>query len=443
MSNKADLTGMNQAEKRELKPRLRFPKFRNAGEWEEKRLGELLLEHPDYGVNAPAVPYSKDLPTYLRITDISDEGYFICDKKSSVAIKVADENYLSDGDIVLARTGASVGKSYKFRKEDGKLVFAGFLIRIKPDPKKINSTFLFNFLYTQQYWNWVIVTSARSGQPGINGNEYATLSIPVPPYGGESDSLSEQQKIADCLSSIDDRITAETQKLDTLKAHKKGLMQQLFPAEGETLPELRFVEFRNAPEWEVTKIEDLSVRGSGHTPNKSQPSYYNGGIKWVSLADSNKLDNGYIYETKIEISKEGLKNSSAVLHPPGTVIISRDAGVGKSAVLYSEMAVSQHFIAWRCDKSKLSNWFLYYFLQVSKPKFEAIATGSTIKTIGLPYFKEICIIIPSVLEQQKIADCLISIDEMIVTQTQKIESLKLHKKGLMQQLFPAVEEEAG
>lgn len=210
----------------ETVPRLRFPEFRGAGEWKSTRLDELLFGHPNYGVNAPAVPYSEDLPAYLRITDISDEGYFLCDKKASVAINVTDENYLSEGDIVLARTGASVGKSYKFRKEDGKLVFAGFLIRIKPDPKKIDSTFLFNFLSTQQYWKWVGVTSARSGQPGINGNEYASLPIPVPPHETE---LSEQQKIANCLTSLDDLIAAQAQKVEALKTHKKGLMQQLFP----------------------------------------------------------------------------------------------------------------------------------------------------------------------------------------------------------------------
>ena len=221
---------MKQAIKRELKPKLRFPEFRDAGEWEEKQLGELLLGHPDYGVNAAAVTYSEDLPAYLRIIDISEEGYFLCGKKASVAIKATEANYLSEGDIVLARTGASVGKSYKFRKEDGQLVFAGFLIRIKPDSTKIDSTFLFNFLFTEQYWNWVRVTSARSGQPGINGNEYATLSIPVPPYAMELGGLSEQQKIANCLSSIADLITAQTQKLATLKTHKKALMQQLFPA---------------------------------------------------------------------------------------------------------------------------------------------------------------------------------------------------------------------
>jgi type I restriction enzyme, S subunit len=104
------------------------------------------------------------------------------------------------------------------------------------------------------------------------------------------------------------------------------------------------------------------------------------------------------------------------------------------------MAVSQHFIVWHCDKSQLSNWFLYFFLQVLKPKFEEIATGSTIKTIGLPYFKELAIPIPSIREQQKIADCLSSLDNLITAQTQKIDSLKTHKKGLMQQLFPALDE---
>jgi len=219
----------------ETLPKLRFPEFQDAPEWETKQLGGLLLGHPDYGVNAAAVPYSEDLPAYLRITDISDDGYFLCGKKASVAISAKDENYLSEGDIVLARTGASVGKSYKFRKEDGKLVFAGFLIRIKPDPTKIDSSFLFNFLFTEQYWNWVGVTSARSGQPGINSNEYVTLPIPVSPYARELGGLSEQQKIAECLSSIAELITAQTQKLDTLKTHKKALMQQLFPALDEVL----------------------------------------------------------------------------------------------------------------------------------------------------------------------------------------------------------------
>jgi type I restriction enzyme, S subunit len=208
-------------------PKRRFPEFHSTPEWSEKPLRELLLSPPEYGVNAPAVPFSPDLPAYLRITDISEDGRFLSKKKASVAIKVTDQHYLADGDIALARTGASVGKSYKFRSEDGRLVFAGFLIRVRPNPSKLNSTFLFNFFSTKQYWKWVAITSARSGQPGINGNEYASLVVPVPAI------KEEQQRIADFLSSVDNLITSQTKKLESLRLHKKGLMQQLFPNAGE------------------------------------------------------------------------------------------------------------------------------------------------------------------------------------------------------------------
>lgn len=217
----------------ETLPRLRFPEFRDAPEWKYVPLGELLTGKPEYGVNAPAVPYSRDLPTYLRITDIDDDGRFISTGKVSVNIEATDENYLSNGDIVLARTGASVGKSYRYREEDGRLVFAGFLIRIKPNEKKSVPTFVSSFLTTQQYWAWVHVTSARSGQPGINGTEYAMLPIPIPPQGESGHALSEQQRIADCLISLDARIVANTAKLTALRLHKQGLMQQLFPSPEE------------------------------------------------------------------------------------------------------------------------------------------------------------------------------------------------------------------
>ncbi len=211
----------------ETVPRLRFPEFRNAADWEIHQLGQCLSRHPEYGINAAAVPYAENLPTYLRITDISEDGQIRPDQKVSVAKSVTDENYLEDGDIVLARTGASVGKAYKYRPKDGRLVFAGFLIRVRPNQKKLNSELLFQFLATEQYWRWVDFSSARSGQPGINGNEYASLPIQLPP------NIKEQQKISSCLSSLDDLITAQTQKLETLKTHKKGLMQQLFPAVDE------------------------------------------------------------------------------------------------------------------------------------------------------------------------------------------------------------------
>ncbi len=201
----------------------------------------------------------------------------------------------------------------------------------------------------------------------------------------------------------------------------------------QNIPKLRFKGFNGG--WNLELLDDVATRGSGHTPSKSFGNYYNGGIKWVSLADSKKLDNGYIEDTEYKISHEGIKNSSAVLHPKESVLLSRDAGVGKSAVMKTEMAVSQHFIVWYGKINILSNWFLYHILQILKPEFERIAVGSTIKTIGLPYFKKLKIAIPNFLEQTKIATFLSSFDEKIQHLTRKKELLEQYKKGVMQQLF--------
>jgi len=216
----------------EILPRLRFPEFRDAGEWTSVPLRTLLSREPEYGVSEPAVPYSEHLPTYLRITDIDDDGRFISETKTSVGINATDEQCLCIGDIALARTGASVGKSYLHRAGGERLVFAGFLIRIRPNPDALTPSFLSSFLSTSRYWDWVRVTSTRSGQPGLNGSEYASLQVPIPPEG--KDGLLEQQRISSCLSSLDDLIAAKNDKIETLTTHKNGLMQQLFPSAPET-----------------------------------------------------------------------------------------------------------------------------------------------------------------------------------------------------------------
>lgn len=199
------------------------------------------------------------------------------------------------------------------------------------------------------------------------------------------------------------------------------------------VPKLRFPGFEG--EWRTQLLDQFAVRGSGHTPSKSHPEYYGGKIKWISLADSKRLDKGYIEETNTSITEAGIKNSSAVLHPAETVILSRDAGVGKSAVMKRSMAVSQHFIAWRPIDQVSSSWFIYYWLQVMKPRFENIAIGNTIKTIGLPYFKKLEIVAPSFPEQQKIAAFLTAVDGRIEQLSRKKALLEATKKGVMQQLF--------
>ena len=190
------------------------------GKWEPQSLGECLLARPDYGINAAAVEYSDRHPSYIRITDISDDGRFCPVPRVSVAAANADRYYLNDGDVVFARTGASVGKSYLYNPRDGLLVFAGFLIRVRPNPRVLRSEFLAAYAHTGSYWRWVRVMSMRSGQPGINGVEYAQLPLSLPP-------LAEQQDIAAVLSDMDAEVAALESRCDKTRQLKQGMMQAL------------------------------------------------------------------------------------------------------------------------------------------------------------------------------------------------------------------------
>lgn len=417
-----------------LTPKLRFPEFRNGPTWETKTLGSLVTISTEKVGDNECVPMSitsgvglvSQMEKFGRIIAGSSYKNYLLLKKDDFAYNKSATKEYPEGFIALysGEALAAVPNS----------IFTCFRINgDSPLPQYLNYLFLGN-LHGQWLRKFIEVGARAHGSLSIDEDDLLALPVPLP--SGKKTRV-EQQKIAECLSTLDELIGAESQKLDALKAHKKGLMQQLFPREGETLPRLRFPEFHSAPEWSEKKLEDLAQRGSGHTPSKAHPDYYNGGIKWVSLADSRRLDNGLISETEIEISEQGIENSSACLHPAGTVLISRDAGVGKSAVMASSMAVSQHFIVWTCDASKLSNWFLYHLLQKLKPLFERVATGSTIKTIGLPFFKDLLVTIPSPAEQHRIATCLSSLDELIAAQSDRLSALQTHKQGLLQQLFPS------
>ena len=187
-------------------------------------------------------------------------------------------------------------------------------------------------------------------------------------------------------------------------------------------------------EWDAVLLDKVAIRGSGHTPNKKHPEYWNGGIRWISLADSDALDCLYISDTHANISALGLANSSAVLHPVGTVVLSRDAGVGKSAIMRTAMAVSQHFMAWRCGEL-LDNRYLYYWLQGQKTELERISNGTTIKTIGLRYFKDLRIPLPPLSEQCAIADALLDVDLLLFAIDRIISKKRGVKEAMMQQLL--------
>lgn len=189
-------------------------------DWEVLQLSEVLSENPKYGINAAAVPLTPNALRYIRITDISDDGYYVPNEEIGVDHSEALNYLLVRGDILLARTGASVGKSYLHRDNDFKLVYAGFLIKITIDKNLASSDYVFHFMRSDLYWMWVKVMSMRSGQPGINGKEYSHMKLPMP-------TLSEQEKIAEILSNVDEEVLLLKQKLNKARQLKQGMMQDL------------------------------------------------------------------------------------------------------------------------------------------------------------------------------------------------------------------------
>jgi type I restriction enzyme, S subunit len=276
--------------------------------------------------------------------------------------------------------------------------------------------------------------------PILNKSDFGRFQFDFHDYGA-------QKKIAAVLSAADTAIEKNEALIDKYQQIKAGLMHDLFTRgvlpsgrlrpSREQAPELyREIAIGWIPkEWQYELLDRLALRGSGHTPNKDHPEYWNGGVKWVSLADSYRLDQLYISDTDLKISHKGIENSSAVLHPAGIVVLSRDAGIGKSAITTEPMAVSQHFMCWKCDR-KMDNHFLYYWLQYNKRTFENIAMGSTILTIGLPYFKQLKVACPvDLVEQTAIASRLKSVDSHIFSLQRNLKKNHQKKLGLMQDLL--------
>ncbi|EGM6346282.1 restriction endonuclease subunit S, partial [Listeria monocytogenes] len=283
-------------------PVIRFKGFSEA--WEQRKLGEIANSF-EYGLNASSKTYDGE-NKYIRITDIDESSHvFNQDNLTSPDISLDNLNHylLEEGDILLARTGASTGKSYCYNKIDGKVFFAGFLIRAKIK-HEYNVSFIFQSTLTERYNNFIQVTSQRSGQPGINAQEYARFALYIP-------KLKEQQKIGDFFKQLDDTIALHQRKLDTLKQMKKGLLQQMFPKSEEDVPKIRFADFDE--EWYQRKLgeefEKINERNDGSF----------GKTHWISVAKmyfvepnkvlSNNIDTRTYVMRKGDIAFEGHSNT--------------------------------------------------------------------------------------------------------------------------------------
>ncbi len=202
------------------------------------------------------------------------------------------------------------------------------------------------------------------------------------------------------------------------------------------IPRLRFPEFRDAGEWRKTQLGALGEFTGGGTPSKSKDSFWKGSIPWVSSSD---ISEDSIYEIRISrfITEDALKNSATKLVPENSILLISRVGVGKLAITKTSVCTSQDFTNLTPCNDNLE--FLGYFLKANTHALEGLGQGMAIKGFTKEDISKLIVSLPDLDEQQKIADCLSSLDELIVAQAKKVDALKTHKKGLMQRLFPRVE----
>lgn len=304
-------------------------------------------------------------------------------------------------------------------------------------PKEnVNTDWLFyklNLLHLNRF-------ATGQAQPGLSVENLEKVRIKIPKL------KDEQKKIADCLTSLDELLTAQSQKLDALRSHKKGLVQRLFPTEGKIAPDLRLPEFRGKGKWGTTELGGKTTKvGSGITPSGGDKNYKTEGRPFVR---SQNVGWGHLILDDIVFIDEEMHSSF-----PGTEIKSDDvllnitgASIGRSAIATLEIEggnVNQHVCIIRTTKSELNPFFLNQFLvsQAGQNQIDSFQAGGNRQGLNFAQIRSFSIPMPPTIEEQKrIADCLASIDDVITVQIQKLDALKSHKKGLMQQLFPALDE---
>lgn len=413
-------------------------------EWRNGKIGELAagIRGVSYTPEQLKEFKNSDTITLLRSNNIQSGWLQFKNIQIVPRSVVSEAQILRFGDIAVCMSNGSkalVGKAGPFVNVTNEQFTVGAFCSIFRPAYGVDCQFIKYIFQSSVYRAQLDISLAGSAINNLRNSEIELFSIKIPPP-------EHQKKIAEVLDVLDATIRQTEAIIEKLKLVKQGLLHDLLTrgidANGELRPPQSQAPhlYKDSPlgwvpnEWMVELLDNVAERGSGHTPSKSAPSYWNGGIKWVSLADSHRLDHIYITETDKEISELGLANSSAVRHQAGTVILSRDAGVGKSAILAIEMAVSQHFIAWRCGE-KLNNLYLYFMLQRMKPIFESIAIGSTIKTIGLAFFKKLAIVVPSRAEQDRIVDLILANEAALQTHSVELGKLRLQKDGLMDDLL--------
>ena len=405
------------SEQKKLLPKLRFPEFREAEGWEEKPLGEFMTES--------RMPGSKG------------------NVAKKITVKLWGNGVFEKNDAIQG----SINTQY-FRRKAGQFIYSkldflnqafGIIPTSLDDFEStvdlpcfdfadgLNPVFLLEYVKRKDFYEKLGETADGSRKARrIHAETFLSFPIALP-------SPVEQQKITDCLSSLDELIAAQARKVDALKTHKRGLMQQLFPGEGETQPRLRFPEFQDAEKWEIRTIGDMFslINGCAFKPEDWKPN----GTPIIRIQNLNDPSAEFNYSQAPVSERNRVESGDLLFAWSGTLGSSFGARVwtGPPGVL------NQHIFKVLMDEQRIT---LPFALLVLARVEEDIAEKSHGFKASFVHVKKSDLVkvelpLPALHEQQRIAACLSSLDALITAATQELDTLKTHKKGLMQQLFPS------
>ena len=386
-------------------PTLRFPEFN--GEWQHTTIGDC-CSPLEYGMNAPAKEYD-GANKYIRITDIDEDTCtYKCDDVVSPNAQLEDKYKVRKNDILFARTGASTGKAYLYNEKDGLMYYAGFLIRGNVKPA-YNAKFVFLQTQTQKYKKWVDIMSIRSGQPGINSQEYSGFKFHLPPL------KVEQDKISTLFTLLDERITTQIRIIEDLKSLSDVICERLYnPSEKESWQTYKYAELFSISNERNSKLQYTNVLSASQEYGMIERNELNIDIKFeASSIKSYKIvrPNQYVIHLRSFQGGFAYSDKTGVCSPAYTILVPNE---------------------------KLSTAFLKYYFTSQKfiNSLRIVTYGIRDgRSISVEEFLQLKVAIPDVARQQHIVHVMQLWEEKIKTEESYLSKLQQQKQYLLSTMF--------
>ena len=416
----------------------------SATRWPVVALGTLCRKEPRYGSSLPAEAHDWYLPRYIRISDIDHRGRLRRHGRASLSWPAAEPYRLESGDVLFARSGSTVGKTYLYREDDGACAHAGYLIRFALDGRRCLPQYLAYYTQTPAYWKWVERTKRQAAQPNINATEYAGLPVPLPP-------VPQQRRIVDLLAESERLLRASERILDTLRAMKRGLVAELLSGRrsvpgGSSGRSLSATSLGLLPEhWQVQPVEALlapvahAMRSGPFGSELKKSELVARGIPLLGI-DNVGVDTFVpVYRrfvdaaTHVRLARFAVRADDVLITIMGTVgracLVPRDIGDALSSkhiwtLSFDPRRYLPELVAAQCNHAP---WVRAHFRRDEQGGTMGAIRSQTLRTVLLP--------VPPMDEQRQIADVLRACAARLDCEQRVLARHELLRQGLLEQLF--------